>query len=245
MTSSKTAGLSVFIIALFFLASAAAAFALPEKLEYVLTWSGIKAGTASLETVENGQYVQLISRAASSDFVSVFYRVDDLAVSSLKKEAHKSLPGTPYNYRLKTSEGKHKKDKEVYFDSTGKKATYIDYLDKEQKTFSIGDSTMDALSCFYYVRYLPLHIGKSVFVEIFDNKKLYKAEVQVVKKEEIETPIGTFKTILIRPVLQSEGIFNRKGDILIWLTDDEKRLPVLLKTKVKVGAVKATLTAVK
>jgi len=50
--------------------------------------------------------------------------------------------------------------------------------------------------------------------------------VQVVKKEEIETGFGTFKTILIRPVLQSEGIFSRKGDILIWLTDDAKRLPV-------------------
>ncbi len=79
-------------------------------------------------------------------------------------------------------------------------------------------------------------------MEVFDNKKLYKAEVQVVKKEEIETGFGTFKTILIRPVLQSEGIFSRKGDILIWLTDDAKRLPVLLKTKVKVGSIKATLT---
>jgi len=245
VTSPKTAGFAIFILALLLLSSAAAAFALPERLDYDLTWAGIKAGTASLETIENGQYVQLVSRAMSSDFVSVFYRVNDLAVSSLRKEAHTSLPGTPYNYRLKTSEGKHKKDKEVFFDSAGKKATYIDYLDKEQKTFDIGDFTMDALSCFYYVRFLPLHVGKSVFVEIFDNKKLYKAEVQVVKKEEIETPIGTFKTILIRPVLQSEGIFNRKGDILIWLTDDEKRLPVLLKTKVKVGSVKATLTAVK
>ena len=143
---------------------------------------------------------------------------------------------------MKTSEGRHIKDKEVYFDFKAKKATFFNYLDKERQVFDINESTMDALSCFYYVRYLPLQVGKSVYVEIFDNKKLYKAEVQVVKKEEIETDFGTFKTILIRPVLQSEGIFNRKGDILIWLTDDAKRLPVLLKTKVKVGSIKATLT---
>ncbi len=178
----------------------------------------------------------------STPFVSVFYKVDDLAVSSVKKEARGNLPVTPYNYKLKTSEGRHKKDKEVYFDFRTRKATYYSYLDREQQVFDIGEFTMDALSCFFYVRYLPLHVGKSVFVEIFDNKKLYKAEVQVLRKEELQTPLGTFQTILIKPVLLSEGIFSRKGDILIWLTDDDKRLPVLLKTKVKVGSISATLT---
>jgi hypothetical protein len=232
------------IITLIFasLTSAATAYNIPERLEYDLTWSGIKAGTASLEVVDNGPYIQFISRAVSTSFVSVFYRVDDVAVSSLKKEAHKNLPGNPYNYRLKTSEGRHKKDKEVTFDFIARKATYNNYLDKEQQLFDIHETTMDALSCFFYVRYLPLQVGKSVFVEIFDNKKLYKAEVQVLRKEELQTPLGTFKTILIRPVLLTEGIFSRKGDILIWLSDDEKRLPLILKTKVKVGSIKATLT---
>jgi hypothetical protein len=41
--------------------------------------------------------------------------------------------------------------------------------------------------------------------------------------------------------MKSEGIFYKKGDILIWLTDDEKRIPVLLKTKVVVGSITATL----
>ena len=245
MSFVRQSELAAVVFLLLCLPTIASSYTLPERLEYDLTWAGIKAGTASLETMENGQYIQFVSRAMSSDFVSVFYKVEDLAVSFLKKESHKNLPGTPYSYRLKTSEGRHKKDKEVYFDFVGKKATFFNYLDKEYQVFNIGDSTMDALSCFYYVRYLPLQVGKSVYVEIFDNKKLYKAEVQVVKKEEIETSLGTFKTILIRPILQSEGIFSRKGDILIWLTDDAKRLPVLLKTKVKVGSVKATLTGVK
>jgi hypothetical protein len=76
---------------------------------------------------------------------------------------------------------------------------------------------------------------------VFDNKKLYKVEIQVLNKETVETPLGTFKTILIKPIMKSEGIFYRKGDILIWLTDDEKKIPVMLKTKVPVGSVKAVL----
>ena len=33
-----------------------------------------------------------------------------------------------------------------------------------------------------------------------------------------------------------------KGDIFIWLTDDERRVPVMLKTKVKVGSITARLS---
>ena len=242
MTNTGSYIFAAFVLILISLTSAAAAYTIPERLEYDLTWSGIKAGTASLEVVENGPYIQFISRAVSSDFVSVFYRVEDLAVSSLLKESHKTLPGKPYSYRLKTSEGRHRKDKEVFFDFKAKKATYNNYLDKEQQVFDINDTTMDALSCFFYVRYLPLPVGKSLYVEIFDSKKLYKAEVQVVRKEEIRIPLGTFTAILIKPILLSEGLFSRKGDVLIWVTDDEKRLPLLLKTKIKVGAIKATLT---
>jgi hypothetical protein len=242
LTTARSSFIAIFVLVILLLASTTAAYTVPERLEYELTWSGIKAGTASLEVLENGPYIQFVSRAVSSDFVSVFYRVEDVAVSSLLKESHKTLPGKPYNYKLKTSEGRHKKDKEVFFDFKEKKATYFNYLDKEKLVFGINETTMDALSCFYYVRYLPLPVGKSIYVEIFDSKKLYKAEVQVVRKEEIQIPLGTFKAILIKPILLSEGIFSRKGDVLIWVTDDEKRLPLLLKTKVKVGAITATLT---
>ncbi|NIP40434.1 DUF3108 domain-containing protein, partial [Candidatus Saccharibacteria bacterium] len=42
------------------------------------------------------------------------------------------------------------------------------------------------------------------------------------KKEKITIPAGTFDTIKVKPLLKSEGIFMRKGDVYIWLTDDEK-----------------------
>jgi len=219
-----------------------AAFTVPERLEYDLTWSRILAGTAVLEVKDIGPDIQLISSARSSPLLEVFYRVEDSAVSSLKKAPHGTLPGIPFNYRMKLSEGSSRKDKEVIFELKQKKAVYIDHLQNERLTFDISEKTMDALSCFFHVRYLPLQVGKSVYAQIFDNKKYYRVEVQVLKKEEITTPLGKFETILIKPILLTEGIFTRKGDVLIWLTDDDRRLPVLLKTKVKVGSIKATLT---
>jgi hypothetical protein len=44
--------------------------------------------------------------------------------------------------------------------------------------------------------------------------------------------------------MKTEGIFNRKGAIYIWITDDARRIPVLMKTKVAIGSVTATLVEV-
>ncbi len=63
----------------------------------------------------------------------------------------------------------------------------------------------------------------------------------MLRKEKVGVPAGEFDTIVVKPLMKSEGIFSRKGEIYIWLTDDERRIPVMLKTKVKIGSVNATL----
>jgi hypothetical protein len=235
---------SAFLLFMFLYAPTAMSFTLTEKLQYDLIWTGIKAGDAALEMRDNGSHIQFISTANSAKWVSVFYHVEDMAVSILKKEPYNSFAATPQNYRLTIREGKHRRDKELIFYHSVRKVTYINHLKNETKDFDISNSTFDPLSSLYYIRDLSLEVGKSVFVDIFDSKKLYKAEVEVLKKETIKTPAGTFKTILIRPIMQTEGIFSRKGDMLIWLSDDEKKIPVMLKTKVPVGSVKAILVKI-
>jgi hypothetical protein len=86
-------------------------------------------------------------------------------------------------------------------------------------------------------------VGKSLYVDIFDSNKLWKVEVLVLRKEKIKTKLGSFNTVVIKPLMQSEGIFNKKGEIFIWLTDDQKHVPVKMQTKVVVGSITATLVA--
>ncbi len=240
---------TIFFVLVFFelsaLFSPADCFPIPEKLRYDVSWEGIKTGEAELEVRETGDNIQLISKANSSPLASLFYRVEDLVISKLKKGEEKGscegFIGVPYNYRIIIREGRQQRNKEFIMNHSAKKVIYINYLAKEKKEFSINKSTLDPLSSFYYIRTLPLEVGKSVFIDVFDSKKLYKAEIQVLKREVIETSAGTFKTLLIRPIVTSEGIFFRKGDILIWLTDDSRRTPVMVKTKVGIGSVKAVL----
>lgn len=213
---------------------------IPERLTYELTWTGIKAGEATLEIKDEGDHLIIVSTAKSAKWVSVFYKVDDRVESKILK-GNNSLLGHSLNYRLKLREGRHRKDKEVIFDAVNSKAHYIDYIDNERKDIDIPFPMLDPLSSFYYLRCLNLEVGKPVYVTIFDSKKVWNVEVQVLRKERIEVPAGEFDTIVIKPLMKSEGIFYRKGDIYIWLTDDEKRIPVKLQTKVKIGSINANL----
>jgi len=105
----------------------------------------------------------------------------------------------------------------------------------------LGKQAFDPLSGFYNIRKRQLKAGHSEYLDIFDSKKLWSVEVQVIGKERVSTPAGEFDTILIKPLMQSEGIFMRKGEIYIWLTDDDKKIPVMIKSEVKVGTFVAKL----
>ncbi len=224
-------------------ARGADAFAIPEKLVYDLTWTGVTAGTATLEVVEDRESLRIISTAHSADWVSLFYTVDDRVETTLAKGRSRLFLAQPQNYRMKLREGRHRRDKEVIYDHARRKAVYINHLDRERKEFTITEDAFDPLSVLYYVRSIRLDVGKPVFVDIFDSRKLWNVEVQVLRRERISTILGEVDTIVVKPLMKSEGIFNRKGDMYIWLTDDEKRIPVRMQTKVAVGSIVATLVS--
>jgi len=232
----------VICLALFFPAISSA-FSVPEKLIFDLTWAGVKAGTAVLEVVDEKETIRVISTANSAKWVSVFYTVDDRVETVLSKGKSRIFIGQPKNYRLKIKEGRHSRDKEIVFDHVKHTALFIDHLDKDkkQKEYPVDKDVFDPLSVLYYVRTMKLEVGKPAYVNIFDSKKLWNVEVQVLRKEKIRTVLGDVEAIVIKPLLKSEGIFNRKGEMLIWLTDDQKRIPVKMQARVAVGAITATL----
>lgn len=216
-------------------------FKIPEKLVYDLTWTGIKAGTATLEFVSEGDKIKIISTARSADWISAFYTVEDRVESTLTNTGQRQGWAQPVSCRMKIREGKHRRNKEVIFDPPKNKATYFDYLKNEKKEFQLPSPAFDPISSFYYVRTLKLAVGEPLYVTVFDNKKVWNVEVQVLRREKVFLPSGTFNTIVIKPLLKSEGIFSRKGDIFIWLTDDAKHIPVKMQTKAPVGSITATL----
>lgn len=213
-----------------------------EIYKYDLTWMGIKAGSARLEFLENTSTVIIKSRATSADWVSIFYPVDDRVKSSINRYTEKDkILLRAQNYRIKIKEGRHRRDKEVIFYPERNEAIYINHIDDERETHRIPEDVLDPLSGFYQLRLQELKPDSKLSIKIFDSKKVWNVKIDVIGRETIETEAGRFKTIVVKPDLKSEGIFNRKGEILIYLTDDDRHIPVLLKTKVLIGYVEAEL----
>ncbi|MEK6680672.1 MAG: DUF3108 domain-containing protein [Nitrospirota bacterium] len=216
-------------------------FAVGEKFTFDITWMGISAATATLEVFQKTKYkgndiYHIVSTVRSSKFISTFYPVDD------KVETFIDVKGV-YSYLLKVRqrEGRYKSDKEIEFDQINNKAYYRKVGSKEE-VFDVPPKIQDALSCYYYFRTLDnIEVGKSVFIDTFENKKTWQLEVLVLGKEKIRTPVGEFDTIKLKPLLKFKGVFINKGDVYLWVTDDYRRIPVQMKSKVIIGYFTATL----
>jgi hypothetical protein len=226
---------------LFFLPDTLFAQRVPEKLVYSLSWLGIPVGIATQEIVAEGAARRITSTARSNDWLSTFFPVEDVIVSSLAMHGA-PFPGLTRHYRMVISEGSHRRDREIVFEQEKGTARYHDLVNGEKIDIPIAATTYDIYGSFYYVRYLPLEVGKPVSVNVLDGKELHAIEVRVLRKERLKTVLGEVDTIVIRPMVKAEGVFEGKGSVTIWLTDDARRIPVRAQTKVKVGSVIATLT---
>ncbi|HEY3307796.1 MAG TPA: DUF3108 domain-containing protein [Desulfuromonadaceae bacterium] len=222
-------------------AQSSAAFPIPERLEFDISYTGISAGRAVQEVTLEGDEVHIVSTAHSAAWLKLFFPVDDRIESLLIMSAPPHNIGVPRLYRERIKEGWTRFQKDAVFDRQKLEVTTKDLIKKTETTQKITKLTYDTLSSFFYFRSVPLQVGSSQYIDIFDCKKLWNTEVQVLRREEVETPLGKFKTVVIKPLLKSEGIFARTGDMHIWLTDDDRRIPVMMKSKVKIGSITATL----
>jgi len=208
-----------------------------QRFEYDISWLGIKAGEASLElhyddASRNRKTIH--STADSVDWISSFYRVEDRAWSRLESD------GTPYYFEIRQREGKYRSHKETFFEDG--KVRYINHRKDRRIEKDVSEIHYDVLAAFFHVKAGELVPGKPVFVNMFDSGKIEQVEVKVLKKEKIEVAGGKIETVLIQPVLTTDGLFKHKGKILIWLSDDGRRVPVQVSTEVGLGSVRATLT---
>ena len=226
-------------VALLLLSPPLGAAPVPERLVYRLTWTGIAVGTATQEIRADGSSRKIVVTARSNDWLSAFYPVNDRIESQLDGQTG-PFPGTPRYYRMQTSEGTHTRDREIHFNGDGT-AVFHDRRGGERVALKVPPRTYDIYSSFYHVRYLPLEVGSSVFVNILDGKESQRLEVKVLRRETLDTVFGSVRTIVIRPLVRSEGVFEGKGEVTIWLTDDSRRIPVRVQTKVIVGSVTANL----
>ncbi|NOY87614.1 MAG: DUF3108 domain-containing protein [Deltaproteobacteria bacterium] len=219
------------------------AFAPGEKLDFVLKWNGIAAGdsTMSVEKMppSGGKSLfRIVSTAKSRSLIDIIYPVRN------RYESHfDPVSGLPQKYIARMREGGKRSDRVLIFDQKRHIVTRIEKKDGRTKSriYKILPSTQDTLSSLYVMRNETLRVGDRVGFRVFESRKNYELIVEVLGKEEIKVAAGRFQTLKIHPILKYEGIFRRKGDLFIWITDDSRHIPVLMKSKIAVGSISAEL----
>ena len=215
-----------------------------ECLVYDLSWTGIDVGRATQEVSADGRTRRIVATFRSNAWLSLFLPVDDRIESSYDA-AGAPFPGMARTYRMRINEGHYRRDREIAFAPELGRAHYRDRLTGEEAEVTIPPLTYDIYGSFYFVRHLPLEVGKSVYVNVLDGKEARRVEVQVLRREKVRTIFGRVATIVVRPLVAREGVFEVKKGVTIWLTNDSRRMPVRVETKVTVGSVTATLVEVK
>lgn len=231
------------ILSLILLIAQAATAAPPpaqERLTFNIYYTGIYAGTAVQELHRDGDVLRATSTAHSADWLTWLFKVDD-RIESISRIEHDRW--CPVTYREQIHEGPTRRDKKITFHSN-LTATVEDFRGRWSKTVSVTDATFDSLSCFAYTRTRQLEPGMQFAIDIYDGKELHPAVVTVLRRETIRTKAGEFRTVVVRPQLKTGGIFDKKGELHIWMTDDDRHLPVKMVSKVRIGSVTAELARI-
>lgn len=102
---------------------------------------------------------------------------------------------------------------------------------------------LDDIAFIYWIRTQPLEVGKTYRFERYFRKEKNPVVVEVVKRQAMEMPDGSKQQCLVlHPVVDEDnGMFSRKSDARLWLTDDARRLPVQITSTYAFGTVSLVL----
>lgn len=215
-----------------------------ETLGYDISWSTfLTAGTATVSVKEKkpsfgstayyivaeGRPTPLVSR-----LYTLYYKIDTLL------DAYNLLPQRGSFY---SEEGKRRRTKVLRF--TGQKAEY-EYTTSTstKKDIPLPPHAQDALSAIYVLRAIPLQLGGKMTMPIVDSGKIYKVTLTVGGRELVKTGIGTLNAWKITPTIVSAGSDSPGRRFALWVSDDERRLPLKIEAQLAVGSFNITLREV-
>lgn len=217
-----------------------------ETLEYDIYWGAIHVGKSYISVPEavmisSRPVWHIVSEAKSGSFINNFYRVDDRNEAWMDAEDLHS-----YGYYKRVSEGKFFANEWAVFDGPAKRY-YGEKMNRKRQTSAfegpLEGPVNDIFSAVYRLRAMPVAPGAKVEMDV-NTRKNWRLAIKAGKREKITTPYGKRKCILLEPMAGEEGLFVSKAGrrMLVWITDDELKVPMMLKAEIFIGSVTAKLT---
>ncbi|MGH7665172.1 MAG: DUF3108 domain-containing protein [Gemmatimonadaceae bacterium] len=211
-------------------------FGVGERLEYDVKFGPIRVGSGSMEvegieTVRGREAWHTRFRVKGGTF---FYKVDDVLESWIDTESFESL-----RFVQDFQEGGRTREKryEIFPD----RAMYIE-IGQDERQPSV-QNPLDDGSFLYFIRTVPLEVGETYSYNRYFKPDRNPVTVRVLRRERIEVPAGTFDAIVVQPIIKAKGIFSEDGQAQIWLSDDDKRIMLQMKSKLSFGSLNLYLTS--
>ena len=209
-----------------------------EKLGYLVSLHGIPIGSAELEAHNDKGETFITLRVRSNAAISGIFPVNDVVET-------RHIDGMFIMTKIRQQEGSFRSDEMFTINLGKKRVSWVDFLgNRSAKTSVPTDQVLDTLSGIYFLRNRQLQVGRTETLHIFDGESYAEVPVEVLRREQVRlanlTPVAT---LLVRPLQLTAGIFRRTGEVLIWLTDDEHRVPVRIVTTIALGRVTAELVS--
>ncbi len=214
-----------------------------EKLSYSLSWSGgIQIGELHMDVIkinEAEQKYEIRVRIKDSGLFRLFYPVDDTFVTIVEGDE-----GLPVSYLVHQKEGSNYTARRhtVYNQKTG----VVAYQKNEQpiEFYQVQGKVHNEFSSFFFTRFLKLDPDKPVTVPTFVEGKRHRVVVHTDAVTRFsDTLVGDVNVIPVMPIMKFKGLYEKDGDTIFWLTDDECRIPVKINSKLTVGSLTADLVS--
>lgn len=219
-----------------------------EWFKFRIHYGFINAGFATLEMQEalknNKKVYHAIGKGYTVGMSRFFFKVDDTYESYFDKVTNK-----PYQFVRKIDEGGYTKNQEGFFNQENRQVLVKNYKNKTENTFVVTENVQDIISTFYFLRNHPnidkLKIGESVVVDMFFDDEVFKFKLKFVGREDIKTKFGITPSMIFKPLVQSGRVFKEEESLMVWISDDENKIPLRIKASLMVGSIKADLDGFK
>jgi hypothetical protein len=218
-------------------------FSFPQKqtLTYAVDWRVFPAGTAVLHFEAAGDRERLSADANTAGAINLIFHVGDRFQSTFDR-----TQGCTYEFDKQTVEGRRQVNSNLRVDYAQGKSILDEknLVNGQTKHLEVPISgcLTDLLTGVFYASSQPMEVGKSFVIPVVDAMHTVAVTMKVEGREEVKTPLGTFKTLRVQPTADA-GVVKNRGNIWIWYSDDDRHMPVQMRARLFWGTITMRLVS--
>jgi len=216
-----------------------------ESLKFRVHYGFVTAGYATLDieekSINDKEVYHIKGYGATTGMSKLFFKVEDTYQSYVEKGTDR-----PLRFIRKINEGGYTKDLKIDFDHDNQKATITNYKYDKTVVRDFPKDAQDMVSAFYFLRNNldtdNIALGHEENLDMYFDKGVHKFKLKFLGRETLKTTFGKVPCLKFRPYVEAGRVFKEKESLTVWVSDDDNKIPIVIKADLAVGSLKASLS---